>query len=123
MLLVLLVLMAAGPYADFTVADGRVDELGATRDALVVAVDDLASEEARLQDPEALEEIARDELGLVRPGEIPFLVVNPQTEAPTHLGGGGAAAGAAGGAAGDAADQRPWWVRIVDGVRSLFGDG
>lgn len=71
--------MAVGPYADYTAARGRVDDLAAEQAALEQSVQELESEQQRLQDPAALEEEARSELGLTMPGEIPYIVVNPPT--------------------------------------------
>lgn len=87
MVLLILVLgaMALGPYADYTAAQDRVQTLVAERTALDDAVAELESEAARLEDPAALEEPAREDLGLARPGEIPYIVVNPPTEQPAAL--------------------------------------
>lgn len=79
-LVVVLGLMAAGPYSDYTAARDRVEDLSVEQQALTEAVEALESEQARLEDPRSLEEEARDELGLTRPGEIPYIVVNPPTE-------------------------------------------
>lgn len=76
-LAVVLALMAAGPYADYTAARDRVEDLAVEHEGLTEAVEALESEQARLEDPRALEEEARSELGLTRPGEIPYIVVNP----------------------------------------------
>lgn len=78
--------MALGPYADYTAAQDRVQNLVAERTALDQAVAGLEAEAARLQDPAALEEPAREDLGMARPGEIPYIVVNPPTEPPAPLG-------------------------------------
>lgn len=79
-LVVVLGLMAAGPYSDYTAARDRVQDLTVEQQALTEAVEALESEQTRLEDPSSLEEEARDELGLTRPGEIPYIVVNPPTE-------------------------------------------
>lgn len=82
LLLILLGGRALGPYADYTAARDRVSDLTGERVELTEAVQALESEQARLQDPRELEEEARSELGLTRPGEIPYIVVNPPTEPP-----------------------------------------
>lgn len=112
-------LIASGPYADYTVATDRVAGLGHTQADLTRSVDELASEEARLQDPEALEELARGELGLVRPGEIPYIVVNPPTEDPTHLSG-IVEPQPAGDPRTTQEPRSSWFVRLVDAVRGFF---
>jgi cell division protein FtsB len=37
---------------------------------------------ARLQDPDYIEKLAREQLGMVRPGEISYVVVPPEASAP-----------------------------------------
>ncbi|CAN5511252.1 hypothetical protein BH23ACT9_BH23ACT9_12970 [soil metagenome] len=82
LLVVGLGVMASGPYADYVVAQERVSALEDRQAELDESVSALEVEADRLQDPAALEEQARSQLGLVRPGEIPYIVVNPPTEAP-----------------------------------------
>lgn len=74
--------MALGPLQVFTAAADRVDELERQRERLQQEVDVLEDRERQLEDPEEVELLARSELGLVRPGEIPFVVVTPQDEHP-----------------------------------------
>jgi cell division protein FtsB len=76
-LLILLGAMALGPLQSFTAAADRVDALEASRDKLQVEVDRLEDRREQLSDPEELELLARSELGLVKPGEVPFVVVTP----------------------------------------------
>lgn len=79
-LLGLIVAMALGPLQIFTAATDRVDDLEGQRDELREDVDGLEDRKRRLQDPEEIELHARSELGLVRPGEIPFVVAIPEDE-------------------------------------------
>ena len=58
---------------------------------------------AVLQTDEEVERLAREQFGLVRPGEIAFVVV-----APAGRGGGGRRAGA-GADAGTTPGEQPWW--------------
>ena len=76
----LIVAMALGPLQMFTAATDRVDDLEGQRDELREDVDELEDRKRRLQDPEEIELHARSELGLVRPGEIPFVVAIPEDE-------------------------------------------
>lgn len=69
--------MAVGPLQNYTAAADRVENLERTRDQLREEVDTLEQRRERLEDPEELELLARSELGLVKPGEIPFVVVAP----------------------------------------------
>lgn len=64
---------------------------------------------ARLKDPDYLEKLARRELGLVRPGEIGYVVVPGET-APKK----------------DAAPARPphpWYERIIRSLKNVVGVG
>lgn len=79
-LVVLLAAMAMGPLQSYTAAADRVDGLAETRDRLQDEVDLLEDRRERLHDPEEIELMARSELGLVKPGEVPFVVVTPEPE-------------------------------------------
>ena len=64
---------------------------------------------ADLNDPSYLELLAREELGLVKPGEIPFVVVAPEPERPQIA----------------PAEQQPpppapWYRRLWRGISGLF---
>jgi cell division protein FtsB len=99
-LLVVVAVMALGPLQVFTEAADRVDELERDRDRLHQEVEQLEERHRRLEDPEEVERLARSELGLVRPGEIPFVVVPPDRdeadEAPED----------------DPGDGLPWYRRL-----------
>jgi cell division protein FtsB len=79
-LLILLAVMAIGPLHSYTAAAQQVDGLVAARDQLAERVVDLERERERLQDPDHIELLAREQLGLVKPGEIPFVVVTPEPD-------------------------------------------
>ncbi|QBI21117.1 hypothetical protein ER308_17095 [Egibacter rhizosphaerae] len=74
-LVVAIAVVAIGPVQVFSEAAQRVDELEAERDELREEADELEERERRLKDPDELELLARGELGLVRPGEDPVVVV------------------------------------------------
>lgn len=76
-LVVLLAFMTVGPLELFGAQADRVDLLTAQRDQLAGEVDALGQRRDELQDPRAIEELARREQGLVRPGEVPYVVVTP----------------------------------------------
>lgn len=97
--------MALGPLQVFTAAADRVDELRDERDTLDQDVEELEERRDRLDDPEEIERLARSELGLVRPGEIPFVVVPPESE-------GAEADGQANGEAEPDDDDQPWYRRL-----------
>lgn len=77
---VMLGAMAVGPLQSYTAAADRVDSLEQTRAELQEEVDRLEERRERLQDPEEIELMARTEFGLVKPGEVPFVVVTPEPE-------------------------------------------
>ncbi len=83
--MVLVVVMALGPLQRYTAAADRVQALDATREQLNHQVDILEERRATLSDPEELELIARTELGLVMPGEVPFIVVTPEDTAAEQV--------------------------------------
>lgn len=76
----LLAAMALGPLQGYTAAADRVDRLVETRDLLQQEVDQLEERRERLHDPEEVELMARAQMGLVKPGEIPFVVVTPEPD-------------------------------------------
>lgn len=75
-----LVAMAIGPLQSYTAAADRVDGLTETRDSLRKEVDRLEERRERLHDLEEIELMARSNFGLVKPGEVPFVVVTPEAE-------------------------------------------
>jgi cell division protein FtsB len=111
--LALLAVMAVGPLQSFTAAAERVDALTATRDQLRTEVDRLEDRRERLHDPEELEQLAREQLGMVRPGEIPFVVVSPDQDDRQVTPGPAAMPPPA-----DAA----WYERLWQALRGLFAD-
>lgn len=108
-LVVLIIVMALGPLQSLDAATSRVDTLTDQRDELSARVEELEERERRLKDPEELELLAREELGLVKPGEIPFVVVTPEPDIakPTEPGSGDG-------------DGRSFWQRLVDAVARPF---
>ena len=73
-LLAVLSTMVVGPLQSYTAAAERVRDLEATRTDLQQRVADLQVRSTRLSDPEEIELLARQRLGLVKPGEIPYVV-------------------------------------------------
>ena len=106
--------MAVGPLQNYTAAADRVEALERTRDQLGAEVDALEVRRQRLDDPEELELLARSELGLVKPGEIPFVVVAPDDEPgqvhppPPEA---------------DAEREQPWYRRLGRALGDLFDEG
>jgi cell division protein FtsB len=79
-LLAVLSMMVVGPLQSYTAAAERVRDLEASRADLQQRVAELQVRHSRLRDPEELELLARQRLGLVRPGEIPYVVSDGQPD-------------------------------------------
>lgn len=103
--------MAVGPLQSYNAAAQRVDELTASRDELQAGVDELDARRERLEDPESLELLAREEFGLVMPGEVPYVVLTPEPELDALR------------PPSEAPAEPPaaaWWDRVWQGVRRLL---
>lgn len=72
--------MAWSPLRALTAGSERIEQLTASRAELRKEVDRLEDRQDRLMDPQELELIAREEYGLVKPGEIPYVVVTPEED-------------------------------------------
>jgi hypothetical protein len=104
---VLLGVMMIGPLESLSVASGRVETLEDRRAELSAEVARLEERQAALQRPEEIEKLARGELGMVAPGEIPFVVVTPEPELEVLP---------------DAQEPErlPWYRRVWDGITGIF---
>lgn len=114
-LVVVVATMALGPLQNYTAAADRLEELTSTRDQLAEQVDQLEDRREQLSDPEELELIARSELGLVKPGEVPFVVVSPDGDGreqvrpePVRP---------------EPAEDGPWYRRLGRSLADLFSTG
>lgn len=113
-LLVVIAAMAIGPLRSLSAANDRVDELTRERDVLAEEVDGLEDKRDDLNDPAEQEVYAREQLGLVRPGEVPYVVL-PDPES-------GAAGDGEPGTAGEGgAESTPWYRRLAEALTALFG--
>jgi cell division protein FtsB len=106
---VLLGTMAIGPVKSFTAAADRVDQLYRSRAELQSQVDRLEQRRLELANPEEVELLARERLGLVRPGEIPYVVVAPRPE-PDRVG-----------PTTPASARQPWYRRLGQALHKLRG--
>ena len=77
------VLMASAPMQRLLAGRERLGVLESQVEALNAANAQLTTRAARLQDLSEIELIAREKLGLVKPGEIPFVLVPPDQGYPT----------------------------------------
>ena len=108
--LAVFVAMLLGPLQSFTAASERVDELQSRRVQLATAVEDMEARRARLMDPEHVELRAREELGMVKPGETPYVVTGKRKDVerlpqllPTAQ-----------------VTERSWWSRVSGALGKLF---
>lgn len=114
MVVVLLVVIAlgatmlAGPTQRYLDSGARVDVLQAKAEALEHENAQLRQRKEDLTDDEYVELLAREQQGLIRPGEVPYTLVPPEVERPviTPTRGLGEPAEAA------------WYQRAWDSVRS-----
>lgn len=73
-------LMISGPLHHYLDGRDRLELLERKRAVLTAEVERLESRADDLESPVYIEQLAREQLGLVRPGEIPYLVVSPDRE-------------------------------------------
>lgn len=78
--LAVLATMVVGPLHSYTAAAERVHHLEVAKADLQQRVNDLQQRRDRLHDPDHIELLARERLGLVRPGEIPYVVSDGEPE-------------------------------------------
>lgn len=105
------VVMLSGPLQTYLDGRERVIVLERKRDALAEENSRLAERAEELHDPTAIELMAREQLGMVRPGEVPYALVPPEADRPQivpQLEGEGIA-------------EAPWYVRVWRGLTDLFG--
>lgn len=81
-LLMLGVLMLAGPARNFLDGRSRVEVLEAKLAALTEENDRLDARTRELRDPDQIELLAREQLGMIEPGEVPYAVVPPEIDRP-----------------------------------------
>jgi cell division protein FtsB len=79
---VLGLLLVAGPAQSYLDARERVEILALKDRALEQENTRLEQRMADLHDPVHLELVAREQLGLVRPGEIAYTIIPPEGESP-----------------------------------------
>lgn len=65
------------PLGRYVAVRNDIEALEAEDDALAERFAELTEEAESLEDPDVIEQIAREELGFVRPGEVPFVLLPP----------------------------------------------
>ncbi len=101
-----LAVMMLGPLRSLVEAESHVADLEQSRRRLQAQVAHLEERRDALHDLRELELIAREDLGMVMPGEVAFVVVSPHSEAQE---------------AREEADRwraspRPWYRRLFEAV-------
>jgi cell division protein FtsL len=91
--------MSVYPLRQYISQQDRIDALEAKRAAVATEVDRLERERERLQDPEYVEQLAREELHMARPGEETWVLSGePPADRPK--------------AAPPEPPERPWYQRV-----------
>ena len=80
----LLAAMAIEPTVELIQQNDRIARMAAELRAIEATNERLERRIQRLDDPDFLEQKAREQIGLVRPGETPFLVVPPGRGGRAH---------------------------------------
>ncbi|MBW3577011.1 MAG: septum formation initiator family protein [Actinobacteria bacterium] len=96
-------LMLARPLTTYLDGRERVVLLDAKGEALREEIARLEARERDLTTAEHVELRARERLGLVRPGEIPYVVITPETDRPRL-------------ASPAPPPPRPWYRRLLDAL-------
>jgi cell division protein FtsB len=105
----LLIAMMIGPIKSYTAAADRVDQLYRSRAELQWQVDRLEERRLELTNLEEIELLAREQLNLVRPGEIPYVVMAPKSE-PNRVG-----------PTTPTPVRQPWYQRLSQALHGLRG--
>ena len=105
------VVMLSGPFERYADGRTRVEASRSTAEALDEEIARLQARVEQLEDPENLELLAREQQGMIRPGEVAYTLVPPAIDRPVIS--------APRTNEGDAADA-PWYARAWDTVRGWF---
>jgi cell division protein FtsB len=111
--------MSVYPLRQYVAQHQRVEQLAAKQRALDAEIARLERERARLDDPEYVEQLAREELYMARPGEQAWVLTGEQPSAkPTPA---GQQASGSGRQAPGTDGDRPWYLRLWDKVTRRAG--
>ena len=80
--LCVLALALTVPLRQYVAQRGKVVRLRAKQQQAQARVDALEARKRRLQDPAYVEQLARERLHFVRPGEVPYIVLTPPASPP-----------------------------------------
>lgn len=105
------VVMLSGPFERYADGRARVAEARHTAQALDEEIARLEARVEQLEDPANLEVLAREQQGMIRPGEVAYTLVPPEVDRPVI-----SAPRSSDAAGGDT----PWYARAWDAVRGWF---
>lgn len=105
------IVLVSGPAERYLDGRERVEGLRATATALDDEIAVLESRAQALDDPDRVEALAREQQGMIRPGEVPYTLVPPEVERPRI--------GTSRDGVADDVDL-PWYGRAWQTVRSWF---
>lgn len=108
-ILALAVVMLSGPFQSYVDGRARVESLETKVAALDAENSSLRQRQADLQDPINIELLAREQQGMIRPGEVPYAVVPPEVERPLITA-----------PAAEADADVPWHRRLWEAVTTVF---
>jgi cell division protein FtsB len=108
---VLGVVMLSGPFERYADGRTRVEAARSTADALDEEIARLEDRVEQLQDPTNLELLAREQQGMIRPGEVAYTLVPPVVDRPVI---------SAPRSSETETTTPPWYARAWDAVRSWF---
>jgi cell division protein FtsB len=109
--IVLAVVMLSGPFERYADGRTRVEATRSTAEALDEEIARLEARVEQLEDPANLEQLAREQQGMIRPGEVAYTLVPPEVDRPVISAPRGSDAGE---------PTPPWYARAWDSVRSWF---
>lgn len=104
----MLVLTLAVPLRELVAQRAEINNLRASNEAAQARVDDLVLREERLKDPAYVTSLIRERLHYVLPGEVGYVVLDPE-EAPAPVKAGAQAAAA------------PWYATLWQSVEQADG--
>jgi hypothetical protein len=102
--------MRSGPFQSYMDGRARVEGLETKLEALEDENAALRARKAELRDPGNIELLAREQQGMIRPGEVPYAIVPPEVERPQIT-----APPQAG------PDDVAWYDRVWQAVTDVFG--
>jgi cell division protein DivIC len=111
-LLVIGVLVISGPLRSYLDQHDRVELLDEQLTVLTQANDDLEQRARDLRDRDHIRAEARERLGYIEPGEVPYVVVPPEQDSATIT---------APRPAATPDEDRPWFRRLWDTLGGWFG--